>query len=125
MNKRKTLLLSTNDEYYDVITITETWLKNHHKDNEFMSDKYIVYRTDRTESSIEKEKGGGVLIAIKKEINCEMYSIPEMEKLGSICVKIRLDRGFLFVYSLYIQPESHITTSTLEHVCEGIRNSLK
>lgn len=104
LNVRKNLLLSTNDMVYDIITITETWLNNFHMNNEFMSDNYNIFRKDRSESSIEEHRGGGVLIAIKKEIDCDEYSIPEMENLESICIKIPLKNGSLFIYCLYIQP---------------------
>lgn len=69
-----------------------------------MSDLYNLFRKDRSESSITEGRAGGVLIAVKKEIDCEEYSIPEMVDLEAVCVKIPLKDGFLFIYCLYIQP---------------------
>ncbi len=65
VNVRRHLLLSTIDIVYDIITITETWLKISHMNNEFISNSYIVFRKDRSESSIEAGRGGGVLIAVR------------------------------------------------------------
>lgn len=57
VNVRKELRLSTMDEDYDIITITETWLKYFHLINEFICDTYQVFRKDRIDSTIEKKNG--------------------------------------------------------------------
>lgn len=77
-NKGDDLLLSTKFNVYDIITIAETWLCPGQKDGEFMDIKYKVFRTDRSDSAIEKEIGGGVLIAIRNEIDCERFISDEM-----------------------------------------------
>jgi hypothetical protein len=66
----------TNDIYknillhdYDIILITETWLKAYVYDGEFIDERYTVYRRDRTISDFyDKMDGGGLLIAVKKSI---------------------------------------------------------
>lgn len=110
VNVRKHLMLSTIDKAYDIITITETWLKEWHKNNEFISDSYNVFRKDRVESSIEAERGGGVLIAVRKDVDCDEYSIPEMAELEAVCVRIQLKTGLEYIYCLSIQPKSDIST---------------
>lgn len=62
MKKRTEILLSTKDIDYDCISINETWLHPSHNDNEFMNERYIVYRKDRKFSNINASKGGGVFI---------------------------------------------------------------
>lgn len=104
------LIRSTSLTDYDIITFTETWLKPSHHNNEFISDKYRIFRKDRSESNIEAERGGGVLIAVKDNIDCDVHSIPEMSELESICVKFPLKRGNLLIYCLYIQPDASIDT---------------
>lgn len=108
VNVRKHLLLSSDETDYDVVTITETWLHNGHNNNEFFSEKYNIFRKDRIDSMVGESRGGGVLIAVKNEIDCDEYSIPEMKDLEAICVKIPLQTGNLFIYCLYIQPSANM-----------------
>lgn len=55
---------------YDVIVLTETWLNNNIGNSELFDDRYEVYRRDReTTLSHFKKEGGGVLIAVRKNIN--------------------------------------------------------
>lgn len=69
-----------------------------------MSKKYKVFRKDRVDSVLTETRGGGVLIAVKNEIDCEDCATPEMDGLEAVSVKIPLNKGFLFIYCLYIQP---------------------
>lgn len=110
INVRKHLLLSTDESDYDVVTITETWLHNGHYNNEFISKKYNIFRKDRINSTVEESRGGGVLIAVKNEIDCAEYHTTEMTGLEAICVKIPLQKGNMFIYCLYIQPSADMET---------------
>lgn len=71
MSVKRDLTLSTDTADYDIISITETWLNAGHNNNEFFSSKYRVFRKDRCDSSIGTDRGGGVLIAVRMEIDCE------------------------------------------------------
>lgn len=104
MTKKQELLRVSDLVDYDVLTITETWLHAGHKNNEFISSKYRVFRKDRCDTNINAERGGGVLIAVRTDIDCEPFSIDCMVNLESICVKFPLNKGYLYIYCLYIQP---------------------
>lgn len=103
-NKSDDLLKSTSASIYDVIIMTETWLHPTQNSNEFLSAEYSSFRTDRDSSSVDKEKGGGVLIALKHEFDAEIFSTPEMTGLEAVCVKVSLTDCNVFIYCLYIQP---------------------
>lgn len=103
------LLLSTNSSIYDVIVLNETWLSPDQKDCEFLDKQYKAYRKDRAQSNITETRGGGVLIAVLNKIECEEIKTPEMLNLEAVCIKISLPKGFLFIYSAYIQPSSSST----------------
>lgn len=107
-NKSTDLLLSTNSTDYEVIALTETWLDPSQKESEFLDKKYKSFRKDRSESAVESNRGGGVLFAIKKEIECEAVCTPEMDELEAVGIKIKLSNGYLFVICLYIQPSSNL-----------------
>lgn len=93
---------------YDVITLTETWLNPTTDNNqEFMDSNYEVFRKDRMNASSIKEKsGGGVLIAVKRTLECELVNMPELSTIESICVKIKSSKSATFVYCTYIQPSA-------------------
>lgn len=114
-NKGDSLLLNTALSEHDIIAITETWLSPDHHDREFMDDKYKTFRKDRIFSDIDCENGGGVLIAIKNEIECSVVTTEEMDDLESVCIKIPTDFGVLYVYCLYIQPRAPANTY-LDHL---------
>lgn len=54
---------------YDVILLCETWLNLAILSSELFDDRYIVYRKDRNNNAIDKDDGGGCLIAVKKNLS--------------------------------------------------------
>ena len=67
MNKHRDLELYVIRENFDVICITETWLNNNILDDEMSIEGYNLFRKDR--DSTEKQRGGGVAIYIKNELD--------------------------------------------------------
>lgn len=110
VNVKNELIRSTGDADFDVLTMTETWLRKDHHNNEFMSNLYRVFRRDRIDTDIVANRGGGVLIAVREDIDCDEHIIPEMAGLEAICVKFPLKKGNLFIYCLYIQPDANDET---------------
>lgn len=54
---------------YDIISITETWLPDSVHSSELFDGRYMVWRRDRDYVRTGQTKGGGVLIAVKRELN--------------------------------------------------------
>lgn len=115
--KKDDILLSTTACDYDVIALSETWLDSSKFSTEFFDPRFIVYRKDRSDSNIDAERGGGVLIAIDSKYDSNVIDIPELAELEAICATINLhsSNSRLFIYCLYIQPgatdvvyESHV-----------------
>ena len=52
----------------DIIALTETWLVDGVSDSELFDDRYIVWRRDRDLQKTGQSRGGGVLLAIRREI---------------------------------------------------------
>lgn len=103
--KRDSIHLSSISCDYDIIVLFETWLKKNKFSAEFFDPRFIVYRKDRCDSNIDASKGGGVLIAIDSKYDSDIVSVPELEHLEAICVKVHLrsSNTHLFIYALYIQ----------------------
>lgn len=53
---------------YDMVIITETWLLDSIADAELFDDRYVVFRRDRNYSATAQIYGGGVLIAVRRDI---------------------------------------------------------
>lgn len=103
MNKATDMRLSTNSLDYDCISINETWLHPSHKNEEFIDNKYNVFRKDRKSSDIGASRGGGVLIAIHKKYDSQQVDFPEINPIEAVCIRVSLPSSNLFIYSLYIQ----------------------
>lgn len=105
----------------DIVFGTETWLDGHIKDSEIFPKDYKVFRKDRAAS------GGGVLIAVKDEFDCE--DVPELDaECELIWAKIKLiGNGTLYVCSYYrnhvSDEESIISFETSAQRACSIRNA--
>lgn len=49
--------------------MTETWLHDGIYDSELFDDRYIVWRRDRNYVATQERYGGGVLLAVRREIS--------------------------------------------------------
>lgn len=92
---------------YDIICLTETWLNSTVHDSELFSDSFIVYRHDRSLLNSSKSDGGGVLIGVRKSINSQLINIPNSDSIESICVKSSFKNVNIYLYGLYIPPNSN------------------
>ena len=92
--KRVELSNLASDTKSDIIVGTETWLKADIKNSELLLDEYDIYRRDRKGIEInDKEgrdpRGGGVLIAVKKSLTCELISTSQTSETISVKIKLK------------------------------------
>ncbi|CAH2004206.1 unnamed protein product [Acanthoscelides obtectus] len=62
-------------DYYSLITLTETWLDADINDCEVFPNNYSVYRSDRKFSALNLRKGGGVAVAVRSEYKSSAIDI--------------------------------------------------
>lgn len=107
-NKNHVIKPKTYTIEYDIIALTETFFDSGNINEEYFSDKFCVFRCDRSTENSAKMSGGGTLIAIKKNENYEIEKIDldkfsDIELVGS---KIKLNNGnLIFVFCVYIPPD--------------------
>ena len=87
------------NEKPDVVILNETWLSKEHLDNEmFPNDTYTVFRLDRSKRTHPpdpldpkkfKARGGGVLIAVKANIEVETMKINSKSKAEILSVSLK------------------------------------
>ena len=83
----------------DIIVLTETWLSKEHLDNEIFPDSiYKVYRRDRSKHTHPpdpdnpnkfRRKGGGVLVAVKANIDVENDKVNVSSKAEMISISLK------------------------------------
>jgi len=100
--KQKEFFSSAASYDYDLVILTETWLKDWIFDAEYFTNSYSVYRKDR-----DLRRGGGVLIATKNDkLSSEELVLAGTEKLEYVCVKASTKLHNIYVYCAYIPPNS-------------------
>lgn len=100
---------------FDMVVLTETWLNSGIQDAELFDNRYIVYRRDRENSGFHSKKnGGGVLIAVTKNLSSKRLQCFESncEDLW-ISVEVADDDGKpqkMYICAVYLPPplQKHI-----------------
>lgn len=116
------IYINTGLSNFNILIFTETWLNTNFYDNEIMNDNmFMIYRNDR---NVEyKKKGGGVLIAIRKNISVFRLDYfdtinKEFNFIDILGIKIKHKHKIINLITLYIPPG--IKISLLEKVLESI-----
>jgi len=89
----------------DVICLNETWLNSNIFDAELVFNNYNLYRNDRVLSP-GKTRGGGVLIAINKNIICELSIVPFVVGIEQIFLKLTVNNIKIIKGCVYIPPDT-------------------
>ena len=125
------------DKKPDIIILNETWLsKNINESEIFPNEIYKIFRRDRTRSSHPadpnnptkyRKNGGGVLIAIKNNLDCESIQVKDRCKAEILSVEIRLGCGkSICLSTLYrvgnLEAENH---RAVDKYLRGIANRRK
>lgn len=104
-SKSKEMYLAITEEEYDVICLTETWLTNSFKSEEFFPAHYCVYRRDRYQNSTTSLRGGGVIAAVSVDYFSEHILI-ENCTLELIIVRVKSSNHSLLFCVVYIPHDS-------------------
>lgn len=113
--KLQTLYMNILTRTYDIIILTETWLVPEIGNNEFIDQRYVVYRCDRDRASTSKRDGGGVLVAILKnlqpieiDLNTFANANPLHTYIEQVAVEIPSGQKFKYhvVAAAYIPPKT-------------------
>ena len=102
------------DNAYDVIGVTETWLTDYITDSEILDTGYMIFRCDRIE-----QMGGGVLIAVKNDLNCCRRSDLETD-LEMVCIELNLLGSSKILLSTVYRPPD--TTPSNNHTAANQLN---
>ena len=81
INKKDELSLVIDNNYPDIIGITESWANSQILDSELMVKGYRFFRSDRKDTTFGR--GGGVLLYIKENIIVKERKDLEYDQIGS------------------------------------------
>lgn len=86
---------------YDVICITETWLTSSHNSAEYFPSDYYVFRRDRYSDLESTARGGGLLLAVSKDIRADIIDL-ESGELEILAVKLAFNDKLVLMVIVYI-----------------------
>lgn len=92
---------------------TETWLNSSIADGEFIDSRYVVYRRDRQSSKSSKSEGGGVMIAVSRDIVSARVHNWETD-LEDLWVTLKIKNGnsttSFAICAVYLPPPAKLET---------------
>ena len=103
--KTNTLNLALSSSDYDIIALSETWLRDDICNSELAAD-YKVYRCDRNHVTSALQRGGGVLIGIKNYLTSSTISLPGCEQLEQVIVRTSVGNDTIYICCIYLRPNS-------------------
>ena len=110
----------------DIIALNETWLKKSISNNEILPDtQYEIFRNDRTKRTHPqdpdnpkkfRENGGGVLLAVRSDLNATVKRLTVSMGLEMLAVKLNFPNKETFIictcYRVGTLGQSHLDTLT-------------
>lgn len=103
----------------DLLFLSETWLCSNISDLELGLANCIELRTDRNVSS-NLTRGGGILLAIKSNLNCVRVPVNNISGIEQVFVSLKFNGINLLIGCIYILPNTH-SDIYYEH-CEVVAN---
>lgn len=94
-------------ENYDLVILTESSLLPGIFDREIIDLRYVVFRHDRDLEKTGQTRGGGVLIAVKKDIEVERLSYMNSE-LEAVWLRLNCHSKIIYLAGIYIPPSSSL-----------------
>ena len=118
LTKEKKILIETESNKFDVITLSETWLKDKHTDQEMNIDGFhTIIRKDRPNNI----GWGGVGIYVKNKHYCKRRPDLEVNNLEAVWIETKIDKKSFLIGSFYRPPNSRVEYWDL--IAESIRKA--
>ena len=112
--------VAVSDNEYDVIILTETWLKDEINSVQLFGAGYNVYRKDRIPEVTGRSRGGGVLIAVKNSFSSTPCVACIDNDLEHLWVNVECTERRVCLGVVYIPPD----LSRNRFVVERLNNSI-
>lgn len=103
--KLATLKCNVASNNFVFIILTETWLNPDIYDPELGFDNYIIYRCDGNSLTSSCSRGGGVLIAIRKDFPSKIIPI-SCNNIEHLFISLSINNEPFIVGGVYFPPSS-------------------
>nr|XP_029720548.1 uncharacterized protein LOC115262289 [Aedes albopictus] len=90
---------------YDIVVV---WLNAKILNSE-LTDEYTIYRCDRSPARSQHERGGGVLIGVRRHLQCNTVQIDNTDQLEQVVVRVVEGNRALFLCTVYLPPNTDPT----------------
>lgn len=110
---------------YNIICLSETWLDSGAHSSEYFPDKFIVFRSDRNLVETGRLRGGGVLIALSRDLNVSIVDLSSLNippLIDIIGCKLLFSHYLVYIFAVYIPP--NIVVNELQQFFEKFGNYL-
>lgn len=94
---------------YDIYIFSETWLNNNFHDSELGFGDYQIYRQDRKALISSSNRGGGVLIAIRRSLTSKRLAIKN-NNTETLFVSVSIKKTKYVICGTYIPPRAPLGT---------------
>ncbi|XP_053698992.1 uncharacterized protein LOC128745962 [Sabethes cyaneus] len=98
-------LLACVDSPYDIIVLTETWLDERTSSTQIFGPNYEVFRCDRSAHNSRKSTGGGVLVAVHRQLKASVLEHNDWLPVEQVWVSINLSDRSLYLCAVYFPPD--------------------
>ena len=107
---------------YDLIGLTETWLKPSVNSSELFNHNYLVLRCDRNVQALGVSKGGGALLAVTNRVCAAPLDLiglrNSFSSIDIVGCQLSLSSGVLYVFVIYVPP--NISSYELDQFLEDL-----
>ena len=118
LNKDNKLLIEAESDKFDVLTLSETWLKDIHTDEELMIDGFHKpIRRDRPNNI----GWGGVAVYVRNSHYCKHRVDLEIDNLEAVWIETKINKKSFIIASFYRPPNA--TVEYWELISESIRKA--
>ena len=104
---------------YDIVALTETWLKEGITNAEVFQMEYEVYRQNRNYKLMGLDRGGEVLMAVRKNLQVTQLSLSGIKDTDcdiGVIIRMPNKNRTLHVFVFYFQPNTSLGSYT--RVCD-------
>lgn len=93
--------------HYDILFLTETWLKEDAINKDFFPPSFQVFRRDRDTGATGKTRGGGVVLALSDEFECRRLTEFETSN-EDVWVEVKSKSTKFLAGCVYFPPNSPV-----------------
>lgn len=126
---KQNLCMNVELSLYQVLVMTETWLKAADNASAYFPKSFNVYRFDRSISfggSQALRRSGGVAVLVRMELNSRRLTLTKDEECESVAIEVRIKPTPLIIYAVYMKVFNYAVAmkhvKNIKRLCDEYRS---